>query len=241
VLVLCLLHLVPAAAEQPAPTPTPTPTPAEYLPYTLGEITVTADAPAVDRDLDVMTAEEIEAANARTVAEAWRTCPAAGSSRKNEPNVSIHGFDQSKILVLIDGVPYYETNYGKLDLNQIPTAIIARIEVSKGAASVLYGANAMGGVVNIVTKRAGDVPFTGATVEAGENGLRNLLVTHVKLTTSYWANTIPGERRLGWRTTTSRMRAIVTGGEQHRPHRPPGNEMRTNSDVDRDDAWLKPG
>ena len=81
-----------------------------------------------------MTAEEIKARNARTVAEALATTPGirVSTGRKNEPNVSIHGFDQSKILVLIDGVPYYETNYGKLDLNQIPTDNIARIEVTKG-------------------------------------------------------------------------------------------------------------
>ncbi len=89
------------------------------------------------------------------------------TGRKNEPNVSIHGFDQSMILVLIDGVPYYETNYGKLDLNQIPTDNIAKIEITKGAASVLYGANALGGVINIITKKGTEKPFTSVSLEAG--------------------------------------------------------------------------
>ena len=47
--------------------------------------------------------------------------------------IQIHGMDQTKILVLIDGVPYYETKYGKLDLNQIPVDNVAKIEVTKGS------------------------------------------------------------------------------------------------------------
>ena len=81
-------------------------------------------------------------------------------------------------LVLIDGVPYYETNSGKLDLNQIPTDNIAKIEITKGAASVLYGANALAGVINIITKKPSEKPFTSATVEFSENNTYRLSATH---------------------------------------------------------------
>jgi len=247
VLILCLLHLAPAAAQEP--TPTPTPTPPDYLPYILGQITVTAEAPAVETvDLEVMTAEEIEAVNARTVGEALTYIPGlrVSTGRKSEPSVAIGAFQQSEILVLIDGVPYYETNYGKLDLNQIPTENVARIEVSKGAASVLYGANAMGGVVNIVTKRASDTPFTGATVELGENSLRHFLVTHGmshgKL--SYWVNYSHQESD-GWDVSDDYQPyegEIITRGPTTRtPAVLQGDGTRTNSDVERDDAWLKLG
>src|SRR4030043_869925 len=88
---------------------------------------------------------------------------------KNQPGVQIHGFDQDRILVLIDGVPYYEQNYHTLDLSSIPTDNIAKIVVTKGAASVLYGAGAMGGVINIITKKATTKPSASATFEMAEN------------------------------------------------------------------------
>jgi iron complex outermembrane receptor protein len=215
----------------------------------MGQITVTAEAPAVEAvDLEVMTAEEIKAVNARTVAEALVFIPGVRISigRKNEPNLAIGAFDQSKILVLIDGVPYYETNYGKLDLNQISTDNIARIEVSKGAASVLYGANAMGGVVNIVTKRANDRSFTGATVEIGESSTRRLAVSHGmshgKL--SYWMSFSHMESD-GWDVSGDfepYQGSIVTRGPSSTTAATlQGEGRRTSSDYEREDAWLKIG
>ncbi|MCP4896399.1 MAG: TonB-dependent receptor [bacterium] len=224
-------------------------TPPDHDLYYMAEITVNAEAPRTEAaQKTTVTAEDIKAQNARTVAEALTF--AAGISvstgRKNEPNVSIHGFDQSKILVLIDGVPYYETNYGKLDLNQIPTDNIARIEVTKGAASVLYGANAMGGVVNIITKKASAKPYTGAMVEAGENGLRQFALTHGQKLgkISYWASYShnetdgwdvsndyqPIEGTISYRSPKSRVTTVLQ--EKGR---------RTNSDVSRDSAWFKIG
>ncbi|RPH88998.1 MAG: TonB-dependent receptor, partial [Desulfobacteraceae bacterium] len=145
--------------------------PKEFEAYTLGEIVVSGDKVRETTVITEVTAEDIEATNSKTVAEALSYAPGVKvtTGRKNEPNVSIRNFDQSQALVLIDGVPYYETNFGKLDLNQIPTDNVARIEVIKGGASVLYGANALAGVVNIITKQASEKPFTSATVEFSEN------------------------------------------------------------------------
>ena len=143
----------------------------DYKAYTLGEVVVSESLKdsgyAISNEV---TAEEIKATNSKTAADALRYVPGINVSKgyKNEPDVQIHGFDQSKTLVLIDGVPYYETNYGKLNLNQIPSDIIAKIQVIKGAPSVLYGPNAEAGVINIVTKEPGK-PFTASTnVELGE-------------------------------------------------------------------------
>lgn len=146
----------------------------EFTSYNLGEVVVSGEHPgvaAISNNIEV-TADDIEATNSRTVAEALAHVPGMRMStgRKNEPGISLHGFDQTRILVLIDGVPYYETKYRKLDLNQLPTANIAKIVVTKGAASVLYGANAMGGVVNIITKKATEKLAVSATVEVGDYG-----------------------------------------------------------------------
>ena len=90
--------------------------PPEFEPYALAQVTVTANAPqATQTSVETsVTAEQIEAAGAKTVAEALRIAPGVRMSigRKNEPDISIHGFNQGRLLVLIDGVPYYETNYG---------------------------------------------------------------------------------------------------------------------------------
>ncbi len=125
------LAAVTARAEEPPPAP-------GYEAYALARVTVTAKADTVDEAaLTVaVTAEQIAARNAKNVAEALAAVLGlrVSTGRKNEPTVYVHGFDQSRVQVLIDGVPYYEANYGKLDLAQIPTDNVARIEVTKGPA-----------------------------------------------------------------------------------------------------------
>lgn len=62
----------------------------------------------------------------------------------------IRGFDRGT-LVMVDGIPMNLKNYNSAD--SIPISMVERIEIVKGAAGTLYGAEAMGGVVNIITKR----------------------------------------------------------------------------------------
>jgi len=129
-----------------------------YEEFTLGEIVVIGDKQPATKEVTkttTITAEEMKEKNVKTVAEALSYVAGlrVSTGGKNEPNVTIHGINQSKILILIDGVPYYETKYGKLDLNAISIDNIAKIEIEKGVSSVLYGPNALGGVINIVTKK----------------------------------------------------------------------------------------
>ncbi|MEI6858726.1 MAG: TonB-dependent receptor [Shewanella sp.] len=124
--------------------------------FSLGEIVVSEQTGVKDITIhNTMTAVQIELVGAKTVADALDYIPGVHvtQSSKGEKFITIQGFEQDKILVLLDGVPYYETNYGQLDLSQIPASIIAKIDVIKGASSVLYGPNGMGGVVNIITKK----------------------------------------------------------------------------------------
>lgn len=67
----------------------------------------------------------------------------------------IRGMIGNRVLVLIDGVPYNSPSLGEADISKIPMAKVERIEVVRGPYSSLYGADAVGGVVNIITK---DVP-----------------------------------------------------------------------------------
>lgn len=65
----------------------------------------------------------------------------------------LQGFDSNHILFLVNGTRQIGRLSGQFDISQIPADNIERIEVVKGPASALYGSQAMGGVVNIITRR----------------------------------------------------------------------------------------
>lgn len=169
-----------------APTDQKAPATAEkkdYEAFDLGELYVKGEK---DQGVQAMTevsevtAEQIEATNSKTVAEALQYVPGVivTNGRKNEPSVRIHGLKPDKALVLIDGVPYYETNYGSLDLNSIPVDNVAKIEVQKGVSSVLYGPNAISGVINIITKKSTTRPSLVARAEVGDYESRRYAISH---------------------------------------------------------------
>lgn len=188
------------AAQEPDPEKPPS-----YQVFTLGEMYVMGEKPPAVDNVGIkteITAEQITATNSSTVAEALSHVSGlrVSTGRKNEASAQIHGINQNKLLVLIDGVPYYETYNGKLDLNQIPTENIAKIEVTKGAASVLYGPNALGGVINIITKKPSDKPAAQLVMEIGENDSGKVSLTHgmKKGIFNYWLNYTHRESD-GWR------------------------------------------
>lgn len=65
---------------------------------------------------------------------------------------SVQGVGRENVLIMIDGVPIIGRLDGGIDLSQIPSANIERIEIIKGALSAQYGSHASGGVINIITK-----------------------------------------------------------------------------------------
>ena len=148
--------------------------------FTLGEIVVEDNSGVQDIVItNTITEQEIKTLGATTAAEALKYVPGVNvvQTTKGELNINIQGFSQKDILVLIDGVPYYETENGPLDLQQIPASIIGKIEVIKGASSVLYGPNAMGGVVNIITKKGVEGLTGAASVELGNGSYNRDAVT----------------------------------------------------------------
>ncbi len=77
------------------------------------------------------------------------TVPDFGSAE----GIQIQGLDSQYVLILIDGVPLVGRSAGTFDINRISVGNIERIEVIKGASSSLYGNEALGGVINIITKK----------------------------------------------------------------------------------------
>ncbi|MBN1819263.1 MAG: TonB-dependent receptor [Prolixibacteraceae bacterium] len=74
------------------------------------------------------------------------------SSEAQGKTISLQGIDPQYMLFLVDGERMAGETYGDIDYSRINIADIERIEVVKGAGSTLYGSNALGGVVNIITK-----------------------------------------------------------------------------------------
>ncbi|MEZ4600819.1 MAG: TonB-dependent receptor [Syntrophotaleaceae bacterium] len=140
--------------------------------FSLGEVIVSGEDQVVNLATTVneVTAEDIKQRGAQTVAEALTLLPGlyVAMGGKDQSFVNIRGFDQSDVKLLIDGVPVYEQYFRTLDLSQIPTDFIAKITVTKGASSVLYGPNTLGGVINIITKKAGSKPSASATAAWGD-------------------------------------------------------------------------
>jgi len=80
--------------------------------------------------------------------------------------VGLRGLGPSRTLVLIDGqrlIPIFSGASSVVDLNAVPVSMVERIEVLRDGASSIYGADAIGGVINIITKRHAD----GMTMDAG--------------------------------------------------------------------------
>jgi outer membrane receptor protein involved in Fe transport len=113
----------------------------------------------------VITAEDIRLSGARNVEELLRRVPGAEVMMMGpgSANVSLRGFNQriaNKVLVLVDGRSEYQDFLGMTLWSAIPVTMneIERIEVIRGPGSALYGANAMLGVVNIITQAPGNGP-----------------------------------------------------------------------------------
>ncbi len=147
----------------------------------LGEVSVVAESwspasLAPGGSVVVVTAEDIAASGAADAAEALESVAGfqsgdygyAGSVR----TPSIRGASSSQVLVIVDGVRRNDARSANVDLSDIPAESIERIEVLKGGASSLYGADAVGGVIVITTKHGG---ATTATVTA-ENATYPLAV-----------------------------------------------------------------
>ena len=152
----------------------------------MGEIVVTAnrvsnDIASLPTNVTVVKKEEIVQNNAKTAADAIEN--ALGITEVSQRGFYGAGRDirirsggdtSNQVLVMVDGQPVNDVSMGSAYLEQIPADCIDRIEIIRGPNSALWGANALGGVVNIITK----VPEKGAIasdslVSVGSYGTQN--------------------------------------------------------------------
>jgi vitamin B12 transporter len=144
----------------------------------IDEIVVTAtrlETPEseIGSSVTVITSEQIGERGATTVAEALRGVPAldvvrAGGAGKTT-SVFLRGAKSEHTLVLLDGVEMNDpSSTGRgFDFGNLTAGNIERIEIVRGPQSVLYGSDAMGGVVNIITKKGTGKPSGFLSAEGG--------------------------------------------------------------------------
>ena len=137
----------------------------------LEKIVLTASGQAVDlkeapASISIITAEDIEKRPVSTLADVLKRVPGVTgglSTNGDGSKIKLRGLPDNYTLILIDGKRIgssRDTNYrpdlGRQDLNWITPDMIERIEVVRGPMSSLYGSDAMGGVINIITKKIQD-------------------------------------------------------------------------------------
>lgn len=124
--------------------------------------------------ITTITRQELEASGTTTIAEFMRTVtfasagnfrPQSGSSAQSFAGVDLRGLGSERTLVLIDGrrLPKAPNVGDSVDLNTVPMAAIERVEILTDGASAVYGSDAIGGVVNFITRK----DFEGIELQVG--------------------------------------------------------------------------
>lgn len=232
---LALLACPPAAAAQVVPLP------ADLSGATLEDlmqIQITSAsrkeqrAGAVAAAIFVLTQDDIRRSGMRTLPELLRLVPGVQVAQINANNwaVSIRGFNgqfSNKLLVLIDGRSIYRRSFSGVFWNAEDVVLddIERIEVVRGPGGAVWGANAVNGVVNIVTKSAEStqgpsVHVSGGAFDRAQAGARYGGAFGQGAYRAYAQATANGETRLAdgtgagdrWRTVTSGLRVDWASG-----------------------------
>lgn len=145
----------------------------------LGTVVVTATriptrTSDVLSDVTLVEREDIERVGGATLPELLGNLPGVqvttNGGRGASGSLSIHGSNSNHVLVLIDGLRVSSATLGTTAIEHIPLEQIERIEVLRGAASSLYGADAVGGVIQIFTRGGADTAGPSLSVGAGRYG-----------------------------------------------------------------------
>src|SRR3954466_8490180 len=159
----------PAANNTPAPPAQPP------------EVVVTADREPepisrTGSSISVVKGETLATSNPGSLVDALRTVPGLDISEGGGPgsttNIRLRGANTGQTLVMIDGIRINDPTAasGDFDFAMFAPSAIERIEVLKGPQSALYGSDAMGGVVNIITKKGSGPAQFNVRTEAGSYG-----------------------------------------------------------------------
>ncbi len=141
------------------------------------EITVIGQAP---RETPLSSAVRLEAEQVaqlkpRDLGQALALAPGLSLTvgQKNETILLLRGMDARRLVLLLDGIPVYEPYFSTFDLKTFTAGDVDSIQVTKGPASVLYGPNALAGLVNVVSGRPAERPFLALNGSYGDGVTRS--------------------------------------------------------------------
>jgi vitamin B12 transporter len=171
-------RVVAAPAQQKPTDAAPAATP-ETAPSVVSPTGVVTPTGQVASSITVITAKDIETQQLRTVPDVLSTVPGLNVVQTGGPggltSVFMRGTNSNHTKVLIDGIDVSDPSNanGAFDYAHLLTSDIAQIEVLRGPQSGLYGSDAIGGVVSIVTKKGDGPASTTASIETGSFGTFN--------------------------------------------------------------------
>ncbi len=186
------------------------------------EVVVTAtktekDPNDMTQPVSVISGEEIRKSGATDIATSIQNATSVHISSFGTPgsvqSVSIRGAASAQVLVLIDGIRMNSSRDGGFDLSLIPISVedIDRIEIVRGPGSALYGSDAMGGVINIITKKpvANQNTIQGAI---GSHGYDNIFLKNSGRYDQFYY-TLSGDRETsdGYRVNSDLLQWIYGG------------------------------
>jgi len=132
--------------------------------------------------VELISAEEIKELQAESLADILNSISGMTVSDYGSTGgikaISIRGSSPEQVLVMIDGRVVNDAQTGKIDLGIIPASMIEKIEIYRGPASAIYGANALGGVINVITKEGQDEIVGNINVSIGTYGLKDYEVAY---------------------------------------------------------------
>ncbi|HLP17160.1 MAG TPA: TonB-dependent receptor [Bacteroidota bacterium] len=149
--------------------------------YRMNEVTVTGSRMATDvkrlpSSVTIFNQQSIENANGTTVSDLLQSAPgvflkAYGGSGSLQ-TISARGMGPEYTLVLVDGQRFTNYQNGQVDLGVFSSTDIERIEIARGGYSALFGADAVGGVINIITKKPSPGVHASVGIGAGSFGFQ---------------------------------------------------------------------
>jgi iron complex outermembrane recepter protein len=168
----------------------------------------------------VIDERQIRESGARSLAELLETKAAvriaSTTGDRSRGVISLRGFGENasaRTLILIDGRPMNRPDLEGVNLQEIPLARIARVEVLRGSQTARFGDNAVGGVINVVTTRGQDQAVTRVETSVGSNDW-TMGRLHHSAAAGALRYTLDGERNFdgGWRDNSSSESAMLQLG-----------------------------
>lgn len=169
----------------------------------------------VTQSVTVITADEIQKSGATNVAEVISTKAGVMVNEQGPvgalQSVTLRGSTYQQVLVLLDGKRLNSGSAGGYDLSElpIPMSAIERIEIVRGPSSALYGSDAMGGVINIITRKPA-TPLTTISGSMGRNGYTSASLYNTgRENNTYYALSLGKERSHGYRDNSDSDQKIA--------------------------------